>query len=279
MKKSLLLLTVTLILASSFKSLSQDSWSNVLKKGEGTLGIIYYQQPGIIQKDQSGKLNGLCVDILEDFVNFVNLRYGKKISIKYISEETVFSVFIERVKSTPDIIGVGNITITPERKKFLTFTESFLTNPVILLSHKTSPDISSQTQIATKFNGYTALVVDKSTHETYIKKIKSENYPTLAIRKTTSGLALMDEMAKDNKTFGVIDLTEYIYAIRNKLPLKRHDVKLNEKNEELGFATSLNNDWHQPWKEFLTTEYKQSVSYRKHIVDNLGASFLSLVEM
>jgi hypothetical protein len=89
----------------------------------------------------------------------------------------------------------------------------------------------------------------------------------------------MDEMTKNSKSFGIIDLTEYIYAVRSKLPLKRHAVKINETNEELGFAMQLGNDWQQPWREFLTKEYKQSVMYRKHIVNNLGSSFLTLVEM
>lgn len=279
MKKSLLVLTCTIILTSSFESLSQNSWSDVVKKGEGTLGIIYYQQPGLIQKDNAGELSGLCIAILNDFADFVHKKYGKKITIKYVYEEPVFSTFLEKIKTTPNILGIGNITITPERKTFLQFTESYLANPVILLSHKNAPDITALDQCAEKFKDYTALVIGQSTHELYITSIKKKYCPTLAVKKINSGLAVMDEMAKNPKTFGIIDLTEYIYAVRSKLPLKRHAVKITEKNEELGFAMQLNNDWQIPWKEFLTPEYKQSVKYRKHIVNNLGASFLALVEM
>ncbi|MCZ8215972.1 MAG: transporter substrate-binding domain-containing protein, partial [Cyclobacteriaceae bacterium] len=271
MKKSIVVLTGILILVNSFTSFSQDKWSDVVKKGEGTLGIIYYQQPGLIQKDKTGELSGLCVDILRDFVDFVEKKYGKKVNIQYLGEETVFRSFIDRIKTTPLALGVGNITITPEREKFLRFTNPFLTNPVILLSHKNAPDITALTQTAEKFKAYTALVVERSTHETYIDLIKNNYYPGLSIKKVTSGLALMDEMVKNPKTFGVIDLTEYIYAVRNKLPLKRHAVKISDKNEELGFPMQLNNDWQIPWGEFLTGEYKQSVKYRKHIVNNLGS--------
>lgn len=279
MKKLLLFLTCILVLISSVESVSQDSWSTVLKKGEGTLGIIYYQQPGLIQKDNKGELSGLCIAILNDFADFVYKKYGKKITLKYVAEEPVFSTFLEKVKTTPNIIGIGNITITPERKKFIQFTESYLTNPVILLSHKSAPDITALDQCAEKFKDYTALVIGQSTHEQYMASIKKNYYPTLTVKKISSGLEVMDEMAKKPKTFGIIDLTEYIYAVRSKLPLKRHAVKITEKNEELGFAMQLANDWQQPWKEFLTKEYKQSLTYRKHIVNNLGSSFLSLVEM
>ncbi|NBP67345.1 MAG: hypothetical protein EBR30_20160 [Cytophagia bacterium] len=279
MKKSIVVLTGIIILINSFTSFCQDKWSDIVKKGEGTLGIIYYQQPGLIQKDKAGELSGLCVGILNDFVDFVDKKYGKKVTIQYITEEPSFRLFIDRIKTTPLVIGVGNITITPEREKFIRFTKPFLTNPVVLLSHKNAPDITALSQMPEKFKTYTALVVEKSTHEVYLQNIKNNYYPDLSIKKVTSGLALMDEMVKNPKTFGVIDLTEYIYAVRNKLPLKRHAVKISDKNEELGFAMQLNNDWQIPWSEFLTSEYKQSVKYRKHIVNNLGSSFLGLVEM
>lgn len=279
MKKLFLVLTCGLIVTGSFEGLSQDSWNNVLKKGEGTLGVIYYQQPGLIQKDNKGELSGLCISILNDFVDFVHTKYDKKITIKYIYEEPVFSSFLEKIKTTPHIMGIGNITITSERKKFIQFTESYLANSVILLSHKNAPDITALDQCAEKFKDYTALVIGQSTHELYMASIKKKYYPNLTIKTISSGLEVMDEMAKDPKSFGIIDLTEYIYAVRSKLPLKRHAVKINEKNEELGFAMQLSNDWQIPWKEFLTPEYKQSVKYRKHIVNNLGSSFLALVEM
>ncbi len=183
MKRSLLFLTCILVIISSVESLSQDSWSNVLKKGEGTLGIIYYQQPGLIQKDNTGELSGLCIAILNDFVDFVYKKYDKKITIKYVAEEPVFSSFLEKIKTTPNIIGIGNITITAERKKFIQFTESYLTNPVILLSHKSAPDITALDQCAEKFKDYTALVIGQSTHEQYMASIKKKILPKLSCKK------------------------------------------------------------------------------------------------
>jgi ABC-type amino acid transport substrate-binding protein len=278
MKNSILLGTVALMCTLQLHSLAQDSWSQIVKKGEGTLGVIYYQQPGMIQKDKAGELSGLCIDILKDFVAFVEKKYNKKIYIQYIKEEISFSAFIESIKATPNIIGIGNITITAERKKSIQFTEPYLANPVILLSHKNAPDVSSSDQIPVKFKDYSALVVNKSTSEIYINAIQKKYYPTLTIKKVGSGIELMDEMVRNPKTFGTLDLTEYIYAVRNKLPLKRHTVKISEKNEALGFGMQLNNDWQMVWKAFLTPEYKQSVNYRKHVVNNLGTSFLGLVD-
>lgn len=274
MKNRVLLCVLVFTLILQERVYCQDSWSQVLKNGEGTLGVIYYQQPGIIQKDKAGALSGLAIDILEDFVAFVEKKYNRRVHIRYVKEEADFGSLMESIKATQNIIGIGNIAITEERKKYIQFTESYLTNPVILLSHKTAPDITSLGQTASKFKGYSALIVDKSTAEIYVTSLRKTYYPNLVIRKVGSGTALMNEMVKNPKTFGTIDLTEFIYAVRNNLPLKRHAVKISDKNEELGFGMQLNNDWKMPWGEFLTPEYKQSTQYRKHIADNLGSGFL-----
>jgi hypothetical protein len=48
--------------------------------------------------------------------------------------------------------------------------------------------------------------------------------------------------------------------------------------EELGFIMSKQTDWDIPLKEFLTTDYRNSMGYKKIIAENLGATFMSLVK-
>jgi hypothetical protein len=64
--------------------------------------------------------------------------------------------------------------------------------------------------------------------------------------------------------------------VRKKLPVKRHDVDLGNA-EELGFIMAKQTDWDEVWNEFLTSDYRKSVRYKKIIADNLGSTFLNLV--
>jgi ABC-type amino acid transport substrate-binding protein len=277
MRKLFYLLAAVLFSATAFaQKYTGDSWAKVKSTGSGTLTVVYYSQPGLIIKGPDGKLKGVCVDILNDFVKFVQEKHGKKITLNYAGEEPVFPDFLSTVKTTHNILGVTNVTITEERKKDLKFTPPFLTNPVIMISHKDAPTLTSLAELSKSFAGYTAEVISGSTHVRHMERIKKEDFPALKITYNTSGPLILEDIKNNPKLFTILDFTEYVDATRKQLPVKRQNVEIS-KPEELAFIMSLKTDWDGIWKEFMTDEYKTSVRYRKLIVDNLGANFLAVV--
>ena len=96
--------------------LQSDSWESVKSTGKGTLSIVYYEQPGLIQKSQ-GQMKGVCVDILAEFKKFVKDKYNKDIEINYARNEKEFANFLKVVQTTNSVLGVTNTSITEERKK------------------------------------------------------------------------------------------------------------------------------------------------------------------
>lgn len=253
-----------------------DSWSKVKSTGTGTLSVIYYSQPGIIGKGADGKVKGVCVDILKDFVAFVKEKYGKTVNVNYAAEETTFSDFLSNVKSTPNIMGITSVTVTEERKKFLKFTPPFLTNPVVLVTHKDAPSITSLDNLNKSFDGYNAEVITGSTHAKHMENIKSKYYPSLKLSYNTSGPIILDHIKTNPKLFTILDFSEFVDATRKQLPVKRQNVDISK--EDLAFIMAPQTDWDVIWKEFMTPEYKSSIRYRKLIVDNLGANFLAVVK-
>ncbi|MCU0384123.1 MAG: ABC transporter substrate-binding protein [Cyclobacteriaceae bacterium] len=277
MKKILLLLFAVSVMQANAQKHTGDSWAKVKSAG-GTLTVIYYEQPGLIYKDEaSGKMKGVCADILEDFTKFVKDKYGKTLTVNYAAKEQIFPNFLSTTQNTPNIMGITNVTITDERKKILKFTPSFMSNPVVMLTHKDAPTISSLTEIATTLNGYSAKVISGSTHVKVIEKIKKENVPALKVSYANSGGEILKELSSAPKFFTVLDFTEYIDATRKQLPVKRQNVNFGAA-EELGFIMGKQTDWDLPWNEFLTADYRKSVRYRKIIVDNLGANFLGILK-
>lgn len=256
---------------------SGDSWAKVKASG-GTLTIIYYEQPGLIYKDAAtGKMKGVCADIMDDFAKFVQEKYGKKLELNYAGQEQVFPQFLSITQTTPNIMGVTNVTVTDERKKILKFTPSFMTNPVVMLTHKDAPTISTSAEIGTVMKDYSAKVISGSTHVKVIEKIKKENAPGLKVTYANSGGEILKELSGGPKFFTVLDFTEYIDATRRQLPVKRQSINFGGA-EELAFIMAKQTDWDQPWNEFMTMDYKRSVRYRKIIVDNLGANFLAILK-
>jgi hypothetical protein len=93
---------VFLLLFGSLISIAQqksgDSWAKVKSSGTGTLAVLYYEQPGLISKQANGQITGVCVDILKDFQKHIETKYGKKVNILYVGEETEFPGFLQPYK-------------------------------------------------------------------------------------------------------------------------------------------------------------------------------------
>lgn len=253
-----------------------DSWTKVKSSGSGTLAVLYYEQAGLIQ-DVNGKPQGLCVNILNDFVAFVQKKYGKNVTIQYVGKEPVFTKFLATTEKSPNVLGVTNVTITDERKKVLKFTPPFISNPVVLLTHKDAPAISSFAEISKKLDGYSAEIIAGSTHVKFINKIKKENWPNLNITWGPSGQEILKKVVTNPKLFTILDFTEFVDANRKRMPVKKQNVDFGDP-EQLAFAMAKQNDWEEPWKAFMTDEYRKSPQYRKYVSDNLGMAFLSVLK-
>ncbi|WP_159453715.1 substrate-binding periplasmic protein [Ohtaekwangia koreensis] len=272
---SLVLLSFVFSISSIAQKYTGDSWSKVKSKGSGMLTIVYYDQAGLIQ-NVNGKMKGVCVDILSDFAEYIKAKHGANLTINYAGEEHDFSTFLKVSQSTPNILGVTNTSITDERKKIMKFSPPFMTTQLVLLTNQKTPALTKLEDLPKTFQGFTAQVITGSTHVKYIDKIKKQYYPQLNVVYAPSSESVIKNLSSNTKVFSILDFTEYVGVVRKKLPVKRHDVDLGSA-EELGFIMAKQTDWDQVWNEFLTTDYRKSVRYKKIIADNLGSTFLNLV--
>lgn len=272
-------LLVIIIAVSGFTSLHAqlkgDSWEKIKNSGKGTVAVLYYEQPGLIQ-EIDGEMKGVCIDILRDFVQFVKQKYGKEITIQYGPRQKEFATFLTAVQSSSFVLGVTNTSITPERKKILKFTPPYMATPVVLLTNEKVPTVRSLDQLAKSFTNFSAEVIAGSTHVKTTQEIKKSYIPDLQIKQVGSSEIVLKDLAVNEKLFSVLDFTEYVSVVRKHLPIKRHDIDLGNA-QDLGFIMPKQSDWDAVWNEFLTAEYRKSVGYKRIISENLGATFLSLV--
>jgi hypothetical protein len=250
-----------------------DTWASVNEKGSGTLSVVYYPEAGLIY-EEGGKVKGMCADLLNEFVNFVQTKYGKKITINYVGAEPVFAEFMKVCQTTPNILGVTNVAVTEERKKVLKFTPGFLSNEETFITHRDAPSISNTKDLA-QLKGYTAKAIAGSVHVKYIEQLKKD-IPGLTIAYGPSGSEILKDIAKDPKLFTILDFTEYVDATRKQMPIKKQAIKI--ASQELAFAMAKQTDWDKPWNEFLTPEFRKSDKYRKIIANNMGGAYLSLLK-
>ena len=257
-----------------------DTWSKVKSSGGGTVSFAYVETPGFVYKDASGNLTGICVDIMNDFINYVNTAKKVKLTAKYVGDGSNFRGMYDKVKgSNGGVFGLGNITITEARKKEIKFSPSFITNFAILITQNSVPTLSSMSSIGQTFAGLTAYTAKGTLNEKRLVDIKGKYYPEMEIAYASSSPETLDKVLADPKAFTYLDLAFYLDAISKRQPLKRHPIG-DQSSEQFGFIMPMNSDWQPLMEEFFAANggYTNSLPYKKILSRHLGDTGVKLLQ-
>jgi ABC-type amino acid transport substrate-binding protein len=279
--KSLLLLAIvaspTLLFAQGY---SGDTWANVKGSKSGTVSLAYVETPSFVYKDKSGNLTGICVDIMNDFVNWVNENKGVKISARFLGDGTSFRGMYDKTKTANGgVIGLGNITITEERKREVKFSQPFITNRAILTTQTSVPTLSKLEDMPKVFPNFTAYTAKGTLNEKRVNELKQKYYPSVKISTETTSQDVLEKVFTDANAFAYLDLAFYIEAVQMKKPIKRHPVG-DKAEEQFGFIMPLNSDWAPVLDEFFKANggYFNTKEYKSILIKHLGEAGVKLLQ-
>ncbi|GAA0892258.1 hypothetical protein GCM10009122_19370 [Fulvivirga kasyanovii] len=280
---NLLKLCLALILFQSlhltgFGQLKGDTYAEAKAKGSANWVFTYSEAPGFAAII-NGKKTGITFDLMNKFKEFVEQKENIRVNITYeTSASDNFILFMKQVREAQGgVFGLTSATITEERKKVYTFSPPYITNISMLLSHNSVPTLANVADINKIFAGMTAVTVKNSTNEKVLIDIKNKYYPTLKIEYVPSTRVAMQHVMQDPKKFTNADFTYYFEAIQNRQPVKRHpggDID----TEQFGIMMPKGSDWAPLLEEFMSSEFLESVYYKKIIADNLGQSAMKFFE-
>lgn len=281
MRKLGILFFLLFIVATSQAQFSGDTWEKAQQTKQANLVLTYTHAPSFAEK-VGGEYKGLCFDIMRDFVQFVKGRYGITVNLQYkdLSKPQDFDLFLNTIKASKGgVIGLGDVTITQERKQFYNFSPAYFSNVAIMVTNDKAPNLTSLENISRDFAGMKAVVQNGTTHEARIKSIKQNNFPSLEIETTVGFNAANKKVAQDPNYFTYFDFSTYLDVLEQKFPVKRQAVG-DEKGESFGFIMPKSSDWGPVLKEFFAQDngYTESTQYRKLMADNLGSAVLRLLD-
>lgn len=270
---------VLLTLGAWAQNLAGTTYRQAQTAKRGTIAFTFIETPGFAARNAAGELEGICIDLLNGFVNYVQAEKGINLTIKYAGKDpNNFDTFLDEVKTgNGGVIGLGNITITEARKRQYTFTPAYINNVSITITHKDVNTLTDLGQISRQFSGMKAYAVRGTTNQATIERIKAQHWPDLEIVLMDSSPEVLEQVLRDKNSFSNLDFTYYLSALQSGKPLKRHPAG-DESSEEFGLIMPLNSDWSPVWQEYLTMQFRTSSSYRKIIAEHLGASALKLLD-
>ena len=92
-----LVFIATLVYSQQLKG---DNWSEVKQSKQGNIVVTYTEAPKFADR-VNGQYDGLCFDIMKDFVAFVKKTYGVNLKVNYVSPSNPkdFDEFLANVRN------------------------------------------------------------------------------------------------------------------------------------------------------------------------------------
>lgn len=273
----LILLGAASCLAQSY---SGDTWKQAKKSGQCTLSLAYVQTPSFVYIDNTGQLTGICVDIMNDFKAWV--KENKKVTIesRFVGDGSSFRGMYDKVKiSKGGVVGMGNVTITDERKKEVKFSPPFITNFAILVTQSKVSTLSKLEDMPKAFSGLTAYAAKGTINEQRMLDLKTKYFPDLKLAYTTSSQETLEKIITDPKGLAYLDLAFYLQAVQMKKSIKRHPVA-DKAVEQFGFIMPSGTDWVPVFEEFFAANggYLNTKEYKTILLKHMGEAGMKLMQ-
>jgi putative glutamine transport system substrate-binding protein len=280
MKKYILIASIILIFNTGFsQNYSGDTWAQVKAKGEGKISLAYVETFGFVYKD-GGKLTGVCVDIMNDFIKYVGEKKKVKLASEFVGDGESFKSMYDRVKaSSGGVFGMGNVTITDERKREVKFSPPFITNLAFLITQNDVATLTKMEDLPTTFGKLTAYTAKGTLNEKRINELKQKYYPNMKITLTATSQETLEKITSGSDGFAYLDLAFYLEAVQQRKPVKRHPVG-DKASEQFGFVMPMNSDWSPVLDEFFKANggYRNSAEYKSILRKHLGETGMKLLQ-
>ena len=277
-----LLAIAALVVAIQTPALAQlkgDTYAQAKASKSANVTFTYIETPGFTEKNKAGNMSGFCVDLMSAFANWLKQEEGITLNVSYDhTSSTDFKKFMNSVRvSQGGVFGLGNVTITEERKQQYNFSQPFITNVAILVTHKNVPTLENISQIGTTFAGMKAVSVKATLNEQRLNNIKKKYMPELTYQYVPSSVAALNAVAKDPSLFANLDFTYYLEALKQGMPIKRHPAG-DESSEHFGIVMPKNSDWSAAMDRFMASGFVGGTEYRQMVARNLGGNALKLLD-
>ncbi|WP_143519945.1 ATP-binding protein [Reichenbachiella sp. 5M10] len=233
---------------------SDLTWQQAQLDGGGLLTIQYkLNEPFLIAND-SLWIEGMEYDMMIGFQHYLLNHYGVVLKYEWVERQSLVEIF-ERIQTInkPGEIGLDIISWTADREKNVKFSEPYFPDFQVLIANRSSPTVLQLGDFVQSYNHHTAITVAGTTYEKNLQEIKSSAGLDFEIKYIEKSTEIVQHVIRTPGSFGYIDLTRYLLALDNNLPVKRLNAYA-VKGHGLGVIFNKNSDWEVPFNEYLASQ-------------------------
>jgi hypothetical protein len=271
-------MAVTPVNAQSPAADSAVTWAHAEQAGEATLRVLYVPADGFAHTADGDSVTGVTAEIMRAFARWMSQRHDVAVTLHFVEEQD-WRVFYGRIRDARGgVFGLGNVTITDERRRELSFSPPYLTNVAVLITHDSIDELNALSDLGTTFSGLSALAFEGTLHEERLRFLRDAYIPDAPLAMARSNSEIIERVAADGY-FAYVDAYNFWRAQEQGAPLRRHSVG-DDPAEEFGIIMPLNNDWAPLLEEFFARDggYRNAPEYRRILESHLGASLTEALE-
>ena len=256
-----------------------DFYQDAQQKGYANLSVVYVPADGFAYTDEEGNLTGVTIDILNEFADFVQASQGIELRYTFHADDSFTSFYSDVKNASGGVFGLGNVTITEDRKKELRFSPPYLTNVAVLITNDSVDQITELSEMAVKFAGMNALAFQGTLHQDRLERLRDHYIPEAELEFATSNAQIIEMVSSREDLFAYIDIYNYWRAAEQGANLRQHPAA-DLASERFGIIMPLNNDWGPMLTDFFDQGmgFRTSRTYRDILERHLGSELTEKLE-
>ena len=213
--------------------------------------VAYSENSPFIYNDTQGRLAGIEYEILEDFIRFIDEKYGAKLNLEYEHLYNFESLIDTLKNSQRPILGIASISTLEERKKDFKISDPYMPDIEIIISSRIFGSVSSLAEFANMVKNNRAITVTNSTFERNILELKKDYFPGIKVEYVRHVDFLIEEISNADDAWGYVSLPNYLSYYKKGKGISRQRFFMVE-NPGLSIATTLTSDWDEVLNEFIS---------------------------
>mgnify|MGYP001818239994 CR=1 FL=1 len=226
-----------------------DTWREVQQNGGGTLVIAYSENSPFIYNDAQGQLAGIEFEIMEEFVRYIDEKYGADLNLEF-EHLYDFASLIDTLKNSQrPILCIASISSLEERKRDFKITDPYMPDIEIIISSRNYSSVSSLAEFADMVKNNRAITVTNSTFERNILELQEDYFPEINIEYVRHVDFLIEAISNSDDAWGYVSLPNYLSYYKEGKGISRQRFFMVE-NPGLSIATTLSSDWDEVLEAF-----------------------------
>lgn len=265
---------VLLLILSPFFSKS-EGWEDIIKNKSGKV-VFYWYPNNITIKESKDIIDGVEHDLAISFINYLSEKYQVQIELDWVKTNSFQEVLDQVGNGDGGIFGASSISITKERSKRFEFTPPYLADIAVLVSNSSVPVAYTEREFIETFSQITAVSIHNTTLSDAILNLNDSLNLDLELEYVSNSGEIIDRIASSPKSFGYIDLPNFLVSFENKVSVRRqyyYPIKL----QGLSMIYPKGSDWIEPVEDYFNSN--QFHEDRDRIVNKyLGADVTQIIE-